>query len=273
MARFAADTHTGRVHDHNEDSLAWLPERGFFVVADGMGGHASGEVASRIAVDALLAASTRMPLEEGLREAHRAVAAAAVADPSRAGMGSTAVVLALGGGRARLAWVGDSRGYLWRKGRLQRLTRDHSLVNLLIDRAEVTEADVARHPQRHVVTQTLGHGQPVPSASETRLRRGDWLLLCSDGLTEELGDADIAAVLRGAARIEDAVRVLIEQALAHGGRDNVSVVLVECGADDAAPWYEHWEIVPRRWWPVIGGVGAALALGAVLVGMKMANLF
>jgi protein phosphatase len=173
------------VYDHNEDALSLAPERGVFVVADGMGGHASGEVASRIAADAALAASAGGSLVEALVSAHRAVAQAAAADPARKGMGSTIVAAEVARGRARIAWVGDSRGYLWRDGRLSRLTRDHSLMNLLLDRAEVDAADVTHHPQRHVITQTLGHGDPRPAEVEVRLRAGDELLLCSDGLNDE----------------------------------------------------------------------------------------
>jgi serine/threonine protein phosphatase PrpC len=272
MATFATDTHPGRVYEHNEDTLGCLPERGFFLVADGMGGHASGEVASRIVADTLLATVDRTPLDEALLEAHRAVVAAGEQDPARKGMGSTAVALKLGGGRAQVAWVGDSRGYLWRRGRLTRLTRDHSLLNVLLDRGEVTEADLATHPNRHVVTQTLGHHVPVPSETEARVRRGDRLLLCSDGLHDELSDREIEAVLRGRPPLDLAVRTLIEQALARGGRDNVSVVLVECGVEDAAPWYGRFEGIPRRWWPLVVGVGAALLVAALLMALRQADL-
>jgi len=279
VATFAADTHQGRVYDHNEDALAFAPERGAYVVADGMGGHASGEVASRIAADAALAAMGRAELSAALIAAHRAVTDAASADSSRNGMGSTIVAAELTGGRARIGWVGDSRGYLWRKGllwrkdSLLRLTRDHSLMNLLLDRAEVDEADITRHPQRHVITQTLGHGDPQPSVVETRVRAGDRLLLCSDGLTDELADSDIAAVLRQRSDLRTTVASLIERALSKGGRDNISVVLIECGRGDAASLVARIEArVGPAWWPAIGGVGAALIAGIAVWLLKWSRL-
>ena len=270
MPTFAADTHPGRVYDHNEDALALAPERGAFVIADGMGGHASGEVASRIAADAALAAIGNGGLSDALLAAHRAVTRAAAADASRAGMGSTIVAAEIADGHARIAWVGDSRGYLLRRGRLTRLTRDHSQMNLLLDRAEVDAADVSRHPQRHVIMQTLGHGEPQPAEVEARLRAGDRILLCSDGLTDELSDDDIAAILREKLPLRAAVARLIERALAKGGRDNVSIVLIECGRSDAASLYERALLRMREarlgpmWWPAIGGFGAAL-LAAIAV--------
>jgi protein phosphatase len=270
--QFAADTHPGRVHDHNEDTLAWLPDAGVFLVADGMGGHASGEVASRVAADTFLASVERMELPAALLLAHRAVVDAATADASRKGMGSTAVAARVKDGRVRVAWVGDSRGYLFRRGVLSRLTRDHSVMNLLLERGDLTEADAARHPQRHVITQTLGHGEPQPSEAETMLRSGDLVLLCSDGLTDELSDADIAAVLREASDLEAAVRTLIERALASGGRDNVSVILVECARDDAAPWHTRIADLPAAFWPVIVGIGGALLAGALWWAFGVGNM-
>jgi len=264
MSISAARSHAGRVYDHNEDTVSMLPDQGLFLVADGMGGHASGEIASRIAAETLLDTGVRMPLADALVEAHRAVAAAADVDASRAGMGSTAVALRIEKGIAHIAWVGDSRGYLYRRGSLRRLTRDHSLVNLMLERGEITAADIDRHPQRHVVTQTLGHGSPVPSTVEARVRVGDRLLLCSDGLNDEIDDGQIAGVLSRTPDVEDAARQLIDVALAHGGRDNISVVVVDCTRDDMAVRSIDVGVCgDARWRPVILGAGAAATLVAV----------
>jgi protein phosphatase len=274
MATFAMRSHAGRVYEHNEDTIGVLPELGLYLVADGMGGHASGEVASRIAVDTLLEAAVRMSLADALVAAHRAVARAAALDVSRRGMGSTAVALRIENGIARLAWVGDSRGYLFRNGVMTRLTRDHSLVGLMLERAEVTEADAARHPQRHIVTQTLGHGEPTPSVAEARLKAGDRLLLCSDGLNDELSDEEIASVLRDVPDIEGAAQQLIDLALARGGRDNISVVLVAFGGDDAAGGSgAPSALKDDRWRAVVAGAGGAALLAVLWWVLRMNGLF
>jgi protein phosphatase len=272
MANFAAETHPGRVYSHNEDTLAWLPERGVFLVADGMGGHASGEVASRVAADTFLASVPEMGLPDALRAAHRAVVAAAAADAALKGMGSTAVAVEIDAGRARFAWIGDSRGYLFRRGRLTQLTRDHSVLNLLLERGELTAADAARHPQRHVITQTLGHGEPEPDQAEQLVRAGDLVLLCSDGLSDELSDEDIAAILREHTDLAAAAKTLVERALAAGGRDNVSVVIVACGPEDAAGTFARLADMPTAFWPVVGGIAVAALLGAVWWVLESANL-
>jgi protein phosphatase len=259
MTKFATRSHMGRVYDHNEDSVRCRPELGLFLVADGMGGHASGEVASRVAADAVLEHSATMPLVEAIRMAHLAVVAAAEGD-SR-GMGSTMVAATVRNGRLDLAWVGDSRAYLYRSGELQRITRDHSLVNLLIDRKELTDAQAQHHPQKNVITQTLGHGDPTPSVNSVPLRARDRVLLCSDGLNDELTDADIAAVLGAHADLEAAVTALVEQALAKGGRDNISAVLIECEAVDAASWRTRFG--GRRWRSAVIGISAAAALAVL----------
>src|SRR5262249_26030914 len=126
-------------------------------------------------------------------------------------------------------------------------------------------ADVSWHPQRHVIMQTLGHGEPQPSEVQARLRVGDRILLCSDGLTDELPDDEIAAILREKLSPSAAVARLIERALAKGGRDNVSIVLIECARGDAATVLERIgaQLGPR-WWPALGGVAAAL-LAAIAV--------
>lgn len=259
MARHATRTHVGRVYDHNEDSVRCMPEAGLYLVADGMGGHASGEVASRVAADTITEYMAAMPLADAVRMAHRAVVEAADGDAALKGMGSTVVAAELKRGRLHIAWVGDSRGYLYRDGELRRVTRDHSLVNLLIDRKELTEAEAQRHPQKNVITQTLGHGDPTPSENSVALRSGDRVLLCSDGLNDELTDADIGAVLASTTDLEAAVTTMIEQALAKGGRDNISAVLIEADGGDASSWWVQLCSGRGRW--ILIGAAAAVAAG------------
>jgi protein phosphatase len=122
--------------------------------------------------------------------------------------------------------VGDSRAYLWRRRTLRRLTKDHSFAENLRSEQGLTDTEIRAHPGRHVVTQTLGLGTPAPSVVETPLQSADWILLCSDGLTDELTDPAITKVLESADSVEEAADSLIEAALNHGGRDNVSVVVV-----------------------------------------------
>ncbi|NJN50910.1 MAG: serine/threonine-protein phosphatase [Gammaproteobacteria bacterium] len=271
MAKHASRSHIGRVYDHNEDSVRCIPDFGLYLVADGMGGHASGEVASRIAADAIVEHRGSMPLTDAVRMAHRAVVSAAGDDASRKGMGSTVVAAMLENGNLDVAWVGDSRGYLYRDGALRRITRDHSLVNLLLDRKEVTEAEAHRHPQKNVITQTLGHGDPTPSQTTLTLRRGDRVLLCSDGLNDELTDADIGEVLADGLDLDAAVATLVDQALAKGGRDNISAVLIECEAADVASVFVR--VRSASWWPALLGIGMAVVAASVVLVMKSMGWF
>lgn len=275
MAKHAVGTHVGRIYDHNEDSVRCHPESGLYLVADGMGGHASGEVASRIAADEVVAKHATMPLSDALRMAHQAVVTAAGRDAALKGMGSTVVAAIAQHGRLTLSWVGDSRGYLYRQGELRRVTRDHSLVNLLLDRKEVTEAQARNHPQKNVITQTLGHGDPDPSQVVLALRNGDWLLLCSDGLNDELADADIRDVLAAADDLEGAVATLVDRALAGGGRDNISAVLVEFDSSDTGSWWSRARHVASSLAirPVLAGVAVAAAAALIFIAVKMSGGF
>jgi protein phosphatase len=260
MVRFASHSHAGRVHDTNEDSIGCEPSRALWFVADGMGGHAGGEVASRIVRETLMQRGD-LPLPQAVLAAHTAVAAAGnSADERLRGMGSTVVALTQRGDEGEIVWVGDSRAYLWRSGMLRRLTRDHSYVELLRDSSGLSEAEIRVHPQRNLVTQTLGIGSPAPSSARIGLRANDWLMLCSDGLHDELDDDEIAAQLHGARTPDDAVIKLVEAALAKGGRDNVSVLIVAFGAEDLprAPASR------RPWLPAVLGAVCALVLGTLL---------
>jgi protein phosphatase len=234
-------TDTGRQRRDNEDSMyARAP---VFVVADGMGGAQAGEVASRIAIEAFEqglpdAGSPEERLAERVREANQRIYELSRTEHERAGMGTTLTAAYLGEGDVAIAHVGDSRAYLFRDGSLQRLTQDHSLVGELVRRGKLTEEQAEEHPQRSIITRALG---PEPSVQvdtwSYRVRDGDILLLCSDGLTSMITEPQIAEILSSAGSLEEAGERLIAEANAAGGRDNITVVLSrleDVGGDGAA---------------------------------------
>ncbi len=231
-------TDVGRTRSNNEDRYLELPARGVWAVADGMGGHASGEVASQIVIETLqqvLASSaTAVPtLEAALKQAHTKILLAAKNNPKLAGMGSTAVVLSIFEQHYEIAWVGDSRAYCWTpstetNGELLQLTTDHSLVQALVDKDILTPAEAATHPEKHVITQCLGaqgNTLSIDKITGTLLPQ-QWLLLCSDGLTNELTDQDIADHLEQSKDINHASKQLLDAALAAGGKDNITLQLI-----------------------------------------------
>ena len=226
-------SHRGRVRELNEDAILVDPTGALWAVADGVGGHGHGDLAADLVIDALArlphAGSGRALLAEGFASAHAEVRRRARAE--RLGpIGATAVAALIDGGRATVAWAGDSRGYRLRAGVLTRLTRDHSVVQELIDDGVLTEAEAEGHPQGHVVTRAVGAGERAdPSFADVDLETGDWLLLCSDGLTRCVTESEIAAALAAAADPDTACRALIEAALAAGAPDNVSAVVVRIG--------------------------------------------
>jgi protein phosphatase len=255
--RFAARTHPGRRGGQNEDAIGWDESQALWFVADGMGGHASGDVASRIVKETLLAAGP-IPLASALDRAHAAVLAAAAENPVYINMGSTAVAVRVGQGRCEIAWVGDSRAYLWRGQRLKTVTRDHSFLELLREQQGLSDAELRGHPHRNLVTQTIGIGTPKPSLIDLSLCHGDWLLLCSDGLNDELEDEEMANVLKLHAAPDTAADALIEAALAKGGKDNVSVLIVEYDGPDGVSSPRVFPQNVMTWLAVAVGVLAAL---------------
>src|SRR3954454_10436323 len=235
---FATDV--GVVRANNEDTL--LVDDNLFAVADGMGGHAGGEVASLAAVEALRAAyaqhaHTVSGLIEAVRIANSAVWDRAAEDSSLRGMGTTVTVVALvedaGEDHVAIANVGDSRAYLFRDGELGMLTDDHSVAEQLVREGRLTPEEAAVHPQRHVLTRVLGMAPDVDVDCYPILPyRGDRYLLCSDGLINEVSDDQIASVLRRLADPQEAVKELVSMARAAGGHDNITVVLVDVIDDD-----------------------------------------
>ena len=256
MLEFAAKTDPGHREGENEDAIGWDEERRIWFVADGMGGHAAGKTASEIARSSLLSADRDKPVSDQLVDAHNAIVAAADEDSSRAGMGSTAVVARFAGGKAEVSWVGDSRAYLWRSGSLSQITRDHSFLEVLRAQNLLTEEQLKADPRSNLVTQTLGLGDPEPSVSVTPLRHGDWILLCSDGLNDEVDKEGIRAILAKHAEVGPAVDDLVATALANGGRDNTSVILIRYGGGRFLGFW--WRLLDSKWLPLI--IGAVLAV-------------
>ena len=239
--------------------MGWDEPSGLWFVADGMGGHASGDVASRIVKETLLGPALTLPLRAAVRRAHEEVAQAAADNTAHSNMGSTVVAARIEDRHAEVAWVGDSRAYLWRGQALRQLTRDHSYLEVLREQENLSETQLRGHPNKNLVTQTLGIGTPEPSLITEPLRRGDWLLLCSDGLNDELEDGEIAQILRANAAPEAAADALIAAALARGGRDNVSAVLVEYDGPNGVSLNQKTIL----WLAVLGGACAAILLAVL----------
>lgn len=262
MLNFAAKTDPGVRPGENEDSIGWDEERQVWFVADGMGGHAAGKTASEIAKTSLLQADPDKPIESQLVEAHQAILAAADEDSELAGMGSTAVVAKVRGSTAEISWVGDSRAYLWRAGKLTQLSRDHSFIEVLRAQNILTEAQLRADPRGNLVTQTLGIGDPQPSVIESPLRFGDRILLCSDGLNDEVDDLQIAEILACHDDVTATVDDLVAAALDNGGRDNTSVIVIEFRGGRAMRLL--WRIWESQWLPLISGAVLAVIFALVL---------
>ncbi len=274
MAELAwgAGTHPGQVRPENEDTLH--ASNGIYVVADGMGGHEAGEIASALAVerirDVLIAedlAPTAERVVEAISDANGDIFRAAIANPGQAGMGTTVTAIAViedpmaGRGAPNiddndgldldkvtpivprdqpealvLANVGDSRTYLYRHGRLRRVTIDHSYVQELVSTGHITDDEARTHPRRNIITRALGIEPDVKVDWWTLpLVRGDRFVLCSDGLVDEIPDNEISEVLRSNPDPQTAVDLLIAMANAAGGRDNVTVIIVDVLEGDDPP--------------------------------------
>lgn len=241
-------TDKGVVRSGNEDALLLEEDLGLFAVADGMGGHRGGEVASRMALDVLRDYISRVAsgsgafigavdndfsrqanlLASGIRLANRAVFEAADSSPAWRGMGTTIVALLIDGARAAVAHAGDSRLYLLRERQLRQVTGDHSLVADQLRQGVITAEQAAASDRKNIITRALGQWQELEiEIQDLELQDGDRLLLCSDGLSGMVSDPETAALLVAHPAPEDACRALVEVANSYGGRDNITVLLVD----------------------------------------------
>lgn len=230
VTKFGSRTDVGSVREQNEDSLIVNPP--LFVVADGMGGHAAGEVASEIAVNTILELAPDHADAEALghavEEANRDIINAALAGEGREGMGTTVTAAILERDKLVIAQVGDSRAYLLHNGELTQLTRDHSLMANMIEAGQITPEEARFHPNRSVITRALGNDpDTLPDLYEINVEDGDRLLLCSDGLYSMLEDDEIAAVMRRVSDPQRCASTLVNGAIAAGGHDNITVIVAD----------------------------------------------
>ena len=274
--KLASLTDVGRKRGHNEDNLlassiavveaGWKQPFHLCVVADGMGGAAAGEVASEMTTaivargifSAIVESQSdrdrgfincAKTIKESIERANKQVYFTARSSHIYAGMGSTCCLGLVSGGLLTVGHVGDSRCYLFRRGRLRQLTRDHSFVNELVREGRITEEQAAKHPRRNVITRAIGSREDVSvDVLEHLVEAGDLLLFCSDGLSGMIGDAEIASILRKdlgkvicEEGLEQLCRTLINQANEAGGKDNISVVIAGV---------EHSDIPPRLMRPI-----------------------
>jgi protein phosphatase len=226
----------------NEDRYALAPDLGLYLVADGMGGHTAGQVASEMAADAALravrtlqgaSASLAEKLRYAVTSANREIYQTGRQRPELAGMGTTLVSVLAFEGRAALAHVGDSRAYLVRGGRIRQLTDDHSVVGELLRRREISEDAAREHPHRHVLTRALGVRPVVePDLAELSPEPDDVFVLCSDGLTCHVEDDEIAEQVDAAADPDACVENLVDLANARGGDDNITVLILRWEKDE-----------------------------------------
>lgn len=238
IAEQAGRSDVGRQRSANEDSLVMAPP--FFAVADGMGGAKAGEVASATAVEVFggegdAGEGGEIQLARIVREANRRIHELSGTEESYRGMGTTLTAAKISGDDVSLAHVGDSRAYLLRGGKLEQLTRDHSLVAELERSGQITAEAAEHHPQRSIITRALGPEPDVEVDTYTIPGRdGDLFLICSDGLTSMISDDEVGAILRSSDGLEAAAEALVRAANQSGGRDNITVVLFRLGQSGAS---------------------------------------
>jgi len=243
--RIGVCTDAGKVREINQDDYA-IHENGYglYVVADGMGGHQCGEIASRTAVEAIQEhvtsyitpdldnTSTKGILYEAFRRANKRILEYAKLEPSCSGMGTTLTLLYHCGKHSFVGHVGDSRAYIMREGELNQVTEDHSLVEELRRRGEITEEEASNHPQKHVITRALGMGDTVRAdLIPIELYENDHVLLCTDGLTNLVSHKEIKQIIQKHDSEQEAVNQLVQLAIERGGHDNITVLLVRIQPD------------------------------------------
>jgi protein phosphatase len=238
-------TDVGRCRANNEDALLVLPAYSVYMVADGVGGHNSGEIASRKAISGVEEFLAKNPVWAAhgaerpasalmdyflrcFREINAKIRALSYAEPANRGMATTAVLAHILGGRLFVVNVGDSRAYIVREDGISRITDDHSVVNEMVARGELTEEEARVHPRKNEITRALGAEADVaPDFFMANLLSKDRIVLCTDGLCGELSDDDIRRIVSSGKNLNDTCRMLVDGANANGGSDNVTVVCVE----------------------------------------------
>ncbi len=232
--RWGARSDIGLVRDHNEDS--YLVQAPLFCVSDGMGGHAAGEVASRITVETLaeetIVAANDVQLGESIEKANLAIIEAGEKGEGKAGMGCTATAISISENMMAVGHVGDSRCYVLHAGKLVRITHDHSFVEELVDAGEITADEARVHPSRSVITRALGSDRDMYADHFLiEVNEGDRIILCSDGLNSMVPDAVIESLAVSSVTPQQAADSLVAEALTQGGHDNVTVIVVDISSD------------------------------------------
>lgn len=240
MLRVGFKTDTGRVRENNQDSLFVLPEQKLYIVADGVGGHNSGEIASRMAVQQIAAYVAEHPIEQAgddnrlkdyfldcLRVVNRQICQAAAGEVNK-GMATTVVVVYLRQGHAYVVNVGDSRAYLVRDKVIRQITEDHTYVNELLKKGNITRGEALNHPQRNMITRALGGDSSVlPDFFQFEIYTGDLILMCTDGLYGEVSDEEISHIATGRRSMHRLANDYVRAANEHGGNDNVTVICIK----------------------------------------------
>lgn len=231
---YAARTDVGLVRVNHEDSYLIDDSGGkkLFIVADGMGGHNAGEVASLEAcrkIDAYIRShegSDDVLLEEAVKKANREIFNHASQNEAMRGMGTTVDACVLSGSEITVAHVGDSRVYIVSKGALRKITKDHSVVGMMLDAGSITEEEAKNHPQRHYITRAVGtsYGIDVDIIKET-IAEDEFVLMCSDGLTDMVSEEDILSIVSDAPKLSEAADALVAKAKENGGVDNITLVI------------------------------------------------
>ncbi len=249
--KFYATTDVGLLRDNNEDAFFGSARQGLWVVADGMGGHAAGEVASSIVIDTIRReVDAGHNLENAIRLSHHDILNAANSGVGGVGMGSTVVALLSNGNQYQICWVGDSRAYMLnlseepdKSVELRQLTTDHSYVQMLYQSGAISEEELDTHPEKNIITQCLGSVE----LSDVRVDQivGEWLpdskiLLCSDGLSDVVKDEDIQKIMYKSRSPHTAVRALITAALEAGGKDNITATIIEAPTSTQL-WFENFK--------------------------------
>jgi protein phosphatase len=233
MSRSFGITDPGLKRQTNQDTFYTSDEAGVWLVADGMGGRHGGEVASQIAQDTIVSGlKDSVESKNVILSAHRAILEHGEHNPEMKGLGTTVVLIKEVSAKVEISWVGDSRVYLWRNNKLSQLSKDHSVVQRLLDSGMINHQESINHPQRNLVTSVLGLVIENEADLEVGLvnfswRNGDKLMLCSDGLTDELEDSKIEEIMQSNSESEQQANNLLQAALTEGGRDNTTVLIIE----------------------------------------------
>ncbi|WP_154223138.1 PP2C family protein-serine/threonine phosphatase [Marinicella rhabdoformis] len=224
-------THSGIKRDHNEDTYGVNNPKHVYLVADGMGGHDHGEIASALARDNILSAIEQgMDLETAILTANQEIINSSSEKPGDLPMGTTVIIVKLDQNDYHCAWVGDSRAYIYQNKSLTAISSDHSYVQELVDQKLISTEQARSHPHRNVVTQALGvtdNSEIKVASKNASFEKGDKFLLCSDGLTEEVDDMAIEAIMSQNAHPKELADQLLIKALENGGSDNITVLVIE----------------------------------------------